>query len=94
MLAFIIVLSVLIIVCLTAAVYLNRPKETRDSILTLYTWGVVLVLGFTALFITCDLAGTYKEGQVDALNGKFKYERQFVIPEGDSTIVDTLYIAI
>ncbi len=74
--------------------FLRRPRESRDNIMFPYAWGTMIMICFVILSINMGIGGTYKEGQKDALNGIYKYERQFVIPEGDSIVVDTLYIEI
>ena len=85
----IIVFTVLVLVLFVASLLLNK----KDRVPTV-GWCIVCLLVLMAFGISYAIDGTYKEGQSDALDGNFKYERRFVIPEGDSVVVDTLYIKL
>ena len=90
----IICLTVIVLGLISVSTFVSREKVNVSDIVGSYLWAMILcaILGLVA--VLCEHDGTYKQGQTDALNGVFKYERQFVIPEGDSIVVDTLYIEI
>jgi hypothetical protein len=57
--------------------------ETKEDI-SIITLGVLILCTGFLIGILCGIDIGYKEGQTDAINGKWKYEKHIVI---DSTYI-------
>ncbi len=68
--------------------------QDDDGKVATFMIAAVILIGLTVGFCLTDQAGTYQDGQVDALKGIQTYEIHYVYPKGDTIPSDTLYLEI
>lgn len=88
--AAVIVFSAVAFFCYFISIFVKDKKEVVGAIII----SALIFITITALLSVREYNGTYKDGQVDAMNGKLKYERHIVYPENDTIPIDTLYVEI
>ena len=88
---FLIVAIIILIFCIWAAIYDDNDLAGLMIILGACIMGLTM-LGISELVENTD----YKQGQIDALNGKYKYKRLIQYEFIDNTYipVDTIYVEI
>ena len=88
---FLIIAAIILIFCIWVTVY--DENNLAGSMIILGAW----IMGFSILGISELAENTdYKQGQIDALKGKYKYEQSIQYEFIDSTYisVDTIYVEI
>lgn len=86
-----VVLPLLILVLLFSISTFDKDKDGKYPT---YIFGIVMTLCIAALlikYINDETETAYRKGQIDALNGEFKYEKYYVFPENSTTLYDSIY---
>lgn len=79
----------IVIIILSSLIHLFKWEGITRAVVHLF---IIVVAALMIEFTSEDVG--YKMGQIDAMNGKYKYERHFVYPENDSIPLDTLYVKL
>lgn len=88
MITVIILLVVGIIISLIGLSFSKQDLDERTLIFIFAFFCVIVILPAAVIL----KQNSYKQGQVDAMNGKYKYERHLIYPENDTIPCDTLYV--
>ena len=55
---------------------------------------LLVIFGCVLMIFYGTESCSYKKGQVDAIEGKFEYEKHYIYPANDTIPVDSLYVEI
>jgi hypothetical protein len=90
------IIGIILLVAGFILVVVASPNTDDDFV----KFAIALLIWFLAAWGASILSridqeeASYKEGQVDALNGDYKYEKRYIYRENDSIPIDSVYVLI
>ena len=85
-------ICMVLILLACAALYITDDESIRATLIVVCIF--LTVVGFVAISEEKSGKTGYKQGQIDALNGQFEYEKNYVYRANDSVLVDSTYTLI